>query len=132
MTLNTDQKYQEKVEAAVKTICQLKQTDHLNKDNDKIAIPYVEEFVCVSIYPLLEYIVFDTYISDGDVKKRAATILGDIFHLHQCTKNTLKYVHTNSKYGHIVLIPDSHAQESFSRSASYKGWDDKILLHLSS
>ena len=57
--------------------------------------------------------VFDTDISDGVAKMRVATILGEIVRLHQRTKNMLKYVHTNSKYGHLVAIPDSCTQELF-------------------
>ena len=62
---------------------------------------------------------------------RAATILVYIVCLHQCTKNTLKYVHTKSKCGHIFVMPYYFTQESFSRSARDKGWVDKMLLHLS-
>ena len=54
---------------------------------------------------------FDTDISDGVAKMRAATLLGDIVRLHQRTKNPLKYVHANSKYWHIVAITDSDARE---------------------
>ena len=74
---------------------------------------------------------FDTDISDGVSKMRAATLLGGIFCLHQCTKNPMKYVHTNSKYGHIVSIPDSDTQELFSRATRDKVWVDEIILHLS-
>ena len=45
---------------------------------------------------------FDTDIYDGFEKMRAATLLGDIGCLHQRTKNLLKYVHTNSKYGILL------------------------------
>ena len=62
---------------------------------------------------------------------RAANILGDIVRLHQCTKNILKYVHTNSKYGHIVAMSASDTQESFSRYARDKGWVDKKYIHSS-
>ena len=62
-------------------------------------------------YPLMEYTGFDTGIFYGVVKMRAATILGDIFRLHQFNKNPLKYVHTNSKYKNIFAIPDSSTQE---------------------
>ena len=65
-------------------------------------IPYVEEVLRVSCSPLLEPMDFNTDISDGVAKMRAATLLGDIFRLHQRTKNQLKYVHTNSKYHHLV------------------------------
>ena len=62
---------------------------------------------------------------------RAATLLGDIVGLYQCTKNMLNYVHKNSKYGHLVAITNSETQESFSRAARYKVWVGKILLHFS-
>ena len=55
----------------------------------------VEEFFHVSGYPLLESMGFDTDISDGVTKMRAADRLGEIVRLHQCTNNPLKYVHTN-------------------------------------
>ena len=74
---------------------------------------------------------FDTFISDGVVKIRAATLLGGIFCLHQRTKNMLKYFHTKSKYRHIVAIPYSDTQNSFSRAVRDKGWVDKIIFHLS-
>ena len=41
-----------------------------------MAIPYVEEVAHVSSYPLLEYMGFDTDISDGVAKMRSATLLG--------------------------------------------------------
>ena len=63
---------------------------------------------------------FDTDISDGVAKMRAATLLGDIYHLRQCTKNTLKCVHTNSKYGDLFTIPASDTHESFSRAGRDK------------
>ena len=63
---------------------------------------------------------------------RAATLLGEIVRLHQQTKNPLKYVHTNSKYEHLVAIPASKTQEHFSRAERDKGWDDEILLRSSS
>ena len=53
---------------------------------------------------------FDNDISDGVAKIRAATLLGEIVRLHQRTKNLLKHVHTNSKYGHLVAIPDYDTQ----------------------
>ena len=52
-------------------------------------IPDVEEFLHVSRYPMLEYIGFGADISDGVAKMRAATILGEIFRLHQRTKTRL-------------------------------------------
>ena len=60
---------------------------------------------------------------------RAATLLGDIVRLHQHTKNPLRYVHTNSKYGHLIAILASDTREKFSRAARDKGWVDMILLH---
>ena len=69
-----------------------------------MAITAVEEFLHVSIYPLLEYMVFGTDIYDGVAKMRVATLLGGIFRLHQCTKNPLKYVHINLKYENLVAI----------------------------
>ena len=83
----------------------------------------------VSRYPLIEYMVFDTDISDGSTKMREATILGEIVYLHQYTKNWLKYVHTKSKYGHLVAITDSDIHVLFPRSTRDKGWFDGILLH---
>ena len=74
---------------------------------------------------------FDTDISDGVTKMSADTILGEIVCLHQRTKNPLRYVHTNSKYDHLISISDSDTQESFSRSARDKDWVDKILLRFS-
>ena len=65
----------------------------------------------MSIYPLLESMGFDSYISDGVAKIRSAALLGEIARLRQRTRNTLKYVHTNSKFGHFVAIPDSDTQE---------------------
>ena len=85
----------------------------------------------MSIYLLLESIGFDTGISDGVAKIRAATLLGEILLLHQHTKPPLNYIHTNSKYGNCVAIPDSDIQESFSRAARDKGWVDKTFLHSS-
>ena len=60
-----------------------------------------------------------------------STLLGEIVCLHQHTKNPLKYVYTNSNYGHLVAMTASVTHESFSRATIYKGWVDKILLHLS-
>ena len=57
MTVDTGQKYQEKFEAASKMLCQLKQIDRLNKWNDYMDIPAVEEVLHVSSYPLLESMV---------------------------------------------------------------------------
>ena len=131
ITVDTDQKYQEEVEAASNIFFQTKQRDHIHKGHDKMAKTYVDEFLHVSSYPILESMGFDTGISDGVTKMRAATLLGDIFRLHQRTKNSLKYVHTYSKYGNLVAIPASDTQEKLSISARDKGWVDKILLCLS-
>ena len=73
-----------------------------------MAIPAVEEILNVSSYPILESMGFGTDISDGVAKMRSATLLGEIVLPHQRTKIPLKYVHTNSKYRHIVVIPDSN------------------------
>ena len=48
MALDTDQKYQLKVEAAANMICRLKQIDKVNKKHEDMAIPYVEEVLHVS------------------------------------------------------------------------------------
>ena len=80
---------------------------HLNKGYDEISIPSLEEVMHVSIYPLLESMGFDTDIYDGVAKMMSATLLEDIVRIHKLTKNLLKYVHTNSKYGYIVVILDS-------------------------
>ena len=74
---------------------------------------------------------FDNDISDRVAKIRAATLLGEVVRLHQRTKNLLKHVHTNSKYGHLVAIPDSDTQELFSRSVRDKGYFEKIIFHSS-
>ena len=74
---------------------------------------------------------FDTDISDGVIKMRAATILREILRLCQRTKTPLKHVYTKSRYGNLSGIPYSENQEQFSRAARNKGWVDKILLHLS-
>ena len=63
-------------------LCQMKQRYNINKGYDEMAIPSVEEVFHVSISPPLESTVFDTDISDGVTKMRAATLLRDIFHLH--------------------------------------------------
>ena len=85
----------------------------------------------MSSYLIIESMGFDIDISDGFAKMRAANILGEIVRLHQHTKNPLKYVDTNSKYGHIVAIPASDTNESFSGAARYKGWVDEIIFHSS-
>ena len=81
-----------------------------------MAVTALEEVLHVSSYPMLESMGFNTDISDGVSKMRVSTLLGEIFHLHQRTKNTLKYVHTNSNYWHLVTISSSDNQESFSRA----------------
>ena len=53
MTVDTDQKYQEKVEASSNMNCQLKQRYQINKGHDNMYIPDVEEFSRVSSYSLL-------------------------------------------------------------------------------
>ena len=113
MTVDRDQKYQEKGEAAVNMLCQLKQRYQLNKGHDKIAIPAAEEVHYVSTDPLLEYMSFGADISDRVVKIWVATLLGGIFRLHQHTKNLLKYVHKNSNYGHLVTMPSYDTQDIF-------------------
>ena len=65
----------------------------------------------MSSYSLIEYMGFDTDISDGVAKMSAAALLGDIFHLHKRIKFLLKYVHTNSKCVNLVVIPYSDSQE---------------------
>ena len=127
MIVDTYQKYQEKFEVAANMIHQLKKRYQLNKGHEYMDIPDVEEVSHVSIYHMPESMGFDTYISVGVSKMRAATLLGEVDRLNQCTKNPLKYVHKNSKYGHLVAIPYSGTQESFSRSTRDKGWVDKII-----
>ena len=53
MIVDTDQKYEEKVESAANMVCQLKQIDQLNKGHAKMNIPAVEEVLHVCSYPLL-------------------------------------------------------------------------------
>ena len=49
MTVDPDQKYQEKVEAAANVLCQMIQRDQLNKGHGNITIPDVEEvFMCLA------------------------------------------------------------------------------------
>ena len=81
-----------------------------------MAIPAVEEVLNVSSYHFLESMGFDTDISNGVAKMRAATLLREIIRLHQRNKNLLKYVHTNSKHGYLVSIKASYTEELFSRS----------------
>ena len=52
-TVDIDQQYQEKVEAAANMLCQMKQRDHTNKGHDEMDIPAVEEVLNVSSYPLI-------------------------------------------------------------------------------
>ena len=53
MTIDTDQQYQEKVEADANMLLLMKQRDQFNKGNNNMAIPDVEEVPNVPIYPLL-------------------------------------------------------------------------------
>ena len=53
MTVDTDQKYQEKFEADYNMLFQMKQMDNLNKGHNNMYIPDVEEVPHVSSYPLL-------------------------------------------------------------------------------
>ena len=53
MTVDTDQKYQGKVETADNMLCKLKQIYQLNKWNDDMVIPDVEEVSYVYSYPLI-------------------------------------------------------------------------------
>ena len=131
MTVDTYLKHKKNVEADVSMICQMKFIYHMNKGYDEIAIPSMKEVLHVSIYPLLESMGFDTDIYDGVEKIISATLLEDIVRLHQLTKNPLKCVHKNSKYGYLVVILDSDTWEWFSLSTRYKGWVDKIILHYS-
>ena len=48
MTVHTDQKYQEKVEAADNMLFQLKQIYKSNKGHNNMDIPAMEEVLCVS------------------------------------------------------------------------------------
>ena len=52
-TIDTHQKYQEKVESAANMICQYKKRDHINEGCDYIAITVVGGVLHVSSYPLL-------------------------------------------------------------------------------
>ena len=63
-------------------LCQLKQSDQLNRWHGKMDILAVEEVFLVSGYPLLESMGFDDYIYDGAAKIRTTTLLGDIVRLH--------------------------------------------------
>ena len=86
MTVDTYQKYQEKVEAAASMLCQLKQIYQLNTGHEYMAIPSVKEFFSCVQLPSARIYGFLTDISDGVIKMRAAAILGDIVRLHQHTK----------------------------------------------
>ena len=122
MTVETDQTYQETVEETANMLCRMKQRDdhlvilflvfHINKWYNDMSLPNLGEVTNVYRYHLLEYIGFGTGIYDRDKKMRVATLLGDILRLHQCTKNSLKYVYKISHCGHVVAIP-SFTQESF-------------------
>ena len=72
----------------------------------------------------------DTDISDGVAKMRAATLLGEIVRLHQCTKNLLKYVQKNQSMG-ILLQYQLLTHRNFSSSARDKDWVEDIILHYS-
>ena len=104
---------------------------HIKKWHAELDIPAVEEVVHVSSYPMMESMGFDTGIYDGFETMSTVTLLGEIVRLHKCTKHLLKYVHKNSKYGHIVAIPASANQEWSSRSAIEKGRFEKTLIHYS-
>ena len=97
MTVYTDQRYQEKDEAAANTIFQMKQIDHLNKGHDDMDVPAVEEVLHVYSYPLLEYMGFNTDISDGVKKMRAATVLSLGLH-HKCLLFTIVRDHKQFIY----------------------------------
>ena len=68
MTVDIDQKYQKKVEAAANMIFHMKQRYHINKGHEEMDIPALEEVLHVSRYPLLESMGFDADISDGVAK----------------------------------------------------------------
>ena len=53
VTVDTDQKYQEKVESASNMLCQLKQRDRINTGHDEMAIPDLEGVFHVYSYPLI-------------------------------------------------------------------------------
>ena len=53
MTVDTDQKHQERFEASTNTLYQLKQRDQPNKGHGDMDISDVEVVFHVSIYPLL-------------------------------------------------------------------------------
>ena len=108
---------------------QLKQIDKVNKGHNKMDITAAERVLHVSSYPMIASMGLDSDMSDEVANMRSATLLGDIACFHQHTKNSLNYVHTNSKYEYIVAIPAADALESFSVSAREKGWVDKIILH---
>ena len=70
MTVDTDQKYQENVEADANMILILKQRYQLNKGHGDMVITYVEEVSHGSSYLLLEYMSFDS-----DISKRVTKIM---------------------------------------------------------
>ena len=43
---------------------------------------------------------------------RPTNILRETVRLHKFTKKPLSYVHMDSKYGHLVSIPDSDTPEN--------------------
>ena len=137
MTVDTDQQYQEIVEAASNMICQLRQKyDRLvitinicqiNEGHDYLDIPAVEEVAHMSSCPILESMDFDIGIYDGVPKMREDTLLVDIFCPHKCTTNPLKYVPTKSKYGNFIVILDSSTQYFVSRSTREKCWLKNLI-----
>ena len=86
---------------------------------------------CMFLPILCQNIWFYTHIYDEVAKMMSATLLEDILRIHQLTKNPLNYVHTNSKYGCIVVILDSDSWSLFSISVIHKGWVDTFILHQS-
>ena len=120
LTLEIHQTYQETVESDANTIFKLEQINYqlavsivifnFNKGHEYLDITVVEEVLYVYNYPLLVPMVFDTGVSDGFVKMMEATLLGDIYRLHKCTKDPLIFPHEKSKYGHPVAIPASITQ----------------------
>ena len=53
MTVDTDKKYQEKVEAASNMLFQLKQRDNINKGHGDMDIPFMEEVSHMYSYLML-------------------------------------------------------------------------------
>ena len=122
MTVETDEQYQEIVEAYFNTVCQLKQIYdllyisiilcRLKKGHYNMAIPDVEEAFHVSSYTILVSMGFDTGISYGFAKIRSATLMGDIVNLYQCNNNMMKYFHQNKSMDLIlkcqIMPPRDH------------------------